>query len=132
MTELCISQIRSPIMSWSVLGIQLRTGFLHWFSAAAQDSENTTAGWRWRHNTTLAALELELTQYDPARITGYRLTKSCIAEWFHRLSRMTVAEQSTLPGIAPSRSDIIPAGAGICCVLMDLLQAISLLLVMVI
>lgn len=77
--------------------------------------------------TTLAALELELTQYDPARITGYRLTKSCIAEWFHRLSRMTVAERSALPGIAPGRSDIIPAGAGICCVLMDLLQADQLI-----
>lgn len=73
--------------------------------------------------TTLAALELELVDYDPDKITGFCLTKERIEAWFEKLARMKLHEREVLPGLNPGRADVIPAGAGICAVLMDLLGA---------
>lgn len=73
--------------------------------------------------TTLAALELKLTAYDWAKVTGAGLTKERAAYWLDRLARMTLAERAALPGMTDGREEIIVAGAAICHTVMELMDA---------
>jgi len=63
--------------------------------------------------TTLAAIEQQMTMYDPERIHGYRLEREGIRKIGESLSRMTIKERRTVPGIEEGREDIIIAGASI-------------------
>jgi exopolyphosphatase/guanosine-5'-triphosphate,3'-diphosphate pyrophosphatase len=60
--------------------------------------------------TTLAALDLGLTAYDPARVQGHRLARSRIEALLRRLGAMPVAERARLPALEPGRADLIIAG----------------------
>lgn len=60
--------------------------------------------------TTLAALDLGLTKFDPARVGGHILTVQSIQKHLNRLSRMTTKEIAALPQIVRGREDIILAG----------------------
>ncbi len=60
--------------------------------------------------TTAAAMELELSQYEPQRIRGACLGRDSIDSWCVRLSRMTRSEKLLLSGLEPDRADIILAG----------------------
>jgi exopolyphosphatase / guanosine-5'-triphosphate,3'-diphosphate pyrophosphatase len=64
--------------------------------------------------TTLAALDLELTAYDPARVHGHRLTKRAVEIQLTRLAGLTVSERAALPCLEPGRADLIVPGAAIC------------------
>ena len=61
--------------------------------------------------TTVAALDLGLTAYDPERIHGHVLTVATVARERHRLSALSVAERRELPGLEPARAPVIVAGA---------------------
>jgi exopolyphosphatase / guanosine-5'-triphosphate,3'-diphosphate pyrophosphatase len=63
--------------------------------------------------TTLAAVQLGLARYDPAAVTGLRLSPAVVAALHARLAAATVAERKTIPGIEPQRADVIAAGAAI-------------------
>jgi len=63
--------------------------------------------------TTLAAMRLGLTRYDPAAVTGLRIAPGAVAELLARLLAATVAERTAIPGIEPARADVIAAGAAI-------------------
>jgi exopolyphosphatase/guanosine-5'-triphosphate,3'-diphosphate pyrophosphatase len=63
--------------------------------------------------TTLAAVQLGLARYDPAAVTGLRLSRGAVAEMLDRLLAATVAERKAMPGIEPQRADVIAAGAAI-------------------
>jgi exopolyphosphatase/guanosine-5'-triphosphate,3'-diphosphate pyrophosphatase len=63
--------------------------------------------------TTLAAVRLGLTHYDPAAVTGLRLTPVVVDELFKRLISATIAERKAIPGIEPQRADVIAAGVAI-------------------
>jgi exopolyphosphatase/guanosine-5'-triphosphate,3'-diphosphate pyrophosphatase len=63
--------------------------------------------------TTLAAVELGLTSYDPARVTGLRLSRDAVAALNGRLLAATVAERKAIPGIEPQRADVIAGGSAI-------------------
>jgi len=63
--------------------------------------------------TTLAAVDLGLLRYDPAAVTGHRLTGAAVTGMSGRLLAATVAERKAMPGIAPERADVIAAGAAI-------------------
>lgn len=63
--------------------------------------------------TTLAAMKLGLTRYDPAAVTGLRIAPGAVAELLARLLAATVAERTAIPGIEPARADVIAAGAAI-------------------
>lgn len=63
--------------------------------------------------TTLAAMEQEMTVYDPVRITGYTVTQDKLAARMERLLQMTPEERQHVPGLQPKRSDIILAGLAI-------------------
>ena len=63
--------------------------------------------------TALAALDLNLPHYDPARVHGHRLTRAAI-------ERLAAQVRATPPAtLDPGRADILPAGALILSAVMD-------------
>ncbi len=60
--------------------------------------------------TTLAALGLELSTYQPERIQGCRLTRAAIEKILARLSALSEAERGEIPVLGPRRADIIIPG----------------------
>lgn len=61
--------------------------------------------------TSLAAIELELAPYDPARVHGHRLARATCELEFARLAEMTNAERREVVGLHPDRAPTIVAGA---------------------
>ena len=73
--------------------------------------------------TTLAAVDLELAVYDPARVHGLTLTPARLTELAERLALASSAERRAMPGIEPQRADVIHAGAAIFARIVARLQA---------
>lgn len=63
--------------------------------------------------TTLAAVKLGLSRYDPVAVTGLRLAPDVLAALTARLLAATVAERKAIAGVEPQRADVIAAGAAI-------------------
>lgn len=63
--------------------------------------------------TTLAALDLELPDWNPDRVHGHTLTAVSVRKLYDKLSSMTVAQRRDIPAMEIERADIIAAGAGI-------------------
>jgi exopolyphosphatase/guanosine-5'-triphosphate,3'-diphosphate pyrophosphatase len=63
--------------------------------------------------TTLAALDLGLAAYDPARVQGHVLTRAAIERQRRRLNALDVAGRAALPCLEPGRADLIVAGVAI-------------------
>lgn len=61
--------------------------------------------------TTLAAIELELDDYDGDRVDGLRLTKEQAEGLVARLGALRLAERKRLKGLDPKRADVIVAGS---------------------
>jgi exopolyphosphatase/guanosine-5'-triphosphate,3'-diphosphate pyrophosphatase len=61
--------------------------------------------------TTLAALDLGLDAYDPARVQGHRLALATIHRLTARLAALPLAERARLPVLEPGRADVIVPGA---------------------
>ncbi|MGC4069570.1 MAG: Ppx/GppA phosphatase family protein [Polyangiaceae bacterium] len=61
--------------------------------------------------TTLCAVHLGLSPYDPRRVHGARLSRSALDAEQSRLSQLTAGSRRHLPGLGAARSDIIVAGA---------------------
>ena len=72
--------------------------------------------------TTLAALELGLTQYSSEKVTGTVITDLRMRELADKLSGMSVAEISALPCMPKGRADVITGGAVLLSVLMQRLN----------
>jgi exopolyphosphatase/guanosine-5'-triphosphate,3'-diphosphate pyrophosphatase len=63
--------------------------------------------------TTLAAMALELADYDASRVHGATLSRITVAALAERLEALTLAERRSLPGLEPLRADVIVAGAAL-------------------
>jgi exopolyphosphatase/guanosine-5'-triphosphate,3'-diphosphate pyrophosphatase len=63
--------------------------------------------------TTLAAIELGLTDYDPARVHGARLGRASVSALAEKLAKLSLAERQALAGLEPKRADVIVIGAAI-------------------
>ena len=61
--------------------------------------------------TTLAAMNLKMTDYCPSRINGLPLTENWLTATIEHLVRSTLALRREIPGLEAGREDIIPAGA---------------------
>jgi exopolyphosphatase/guanosine-5'-triphosphate,3'-diphosphate pyrophosphatase len=61
--------------------------------------------------TTVAAVALELTQYDPAQIHGARISRERVHEVTATLLRMTRAQRAELGPMHEGRVDVIGGGA---------------------
>jgi exopolyphosphatase/guanosine-5'-triphosphate,3'-diphosphate pyrophosphatase len=72
--------------------------------------------------TTLAALELDLPDYDPARIHHFCLTRRTVDHWYRVLAAESAVERSTRAAIAAGREDVIVGGVLVLHVVMDSLS----------
>ena len=61
--------------------------------------------------TSLAALDLALTEYDPERVHGHRLTLDGVQQQLSRLASMPLSERRQVPALDPERAPVIVAGA---------------------
>jgi exopolyphosphatase/guanosine-5'-triphosphate,3'-diphosphate pyrophosphatase len=77
--------------------------------------------------TTLAALDLGLRRYDPARVQGHRLTRPAIEALRDRLGALTLAQRGALPCLEPGRADLIVAGTAIVLATLDLTGAATMI-----
>lgn len=69
--------------------------------------------------TTLAAMELGLTRYEPARVHGSRLSRAALRRWIDKLLDADPDERRRLAAVSPERADTLLAGA---CVLEQVLE----------
>jgi exopolyphosphatase/guanosine-5'-triphosphate,3'-diphosphate pyrophosphatase len=70
--------------------------------------------------TTLAALDLGLAAYDPARVQGHVLPRAAVERQLARLAALTVRERAALPCLEPGRADLVLAGTAIVLATLDL------------
>jgi len=77
--------------------------------------------------TTLAAVELGMTEYDPARVTGHEITRMALASMVERFIGVDAATRSGMPGLEPGRADIIVSGAALLGLIMDISGSGSIL-----
>lgn len=61
--------------------------------------------------TTLAALDLNLYPYDPAKVNGYILGLKNVKDILKRLKVMTLNERRNIPALEKGREDLIIPGA---------------------
>lgn len=63
--------------------------------------------------TTLAAVSLEMAQYDDTRVHGLELGLDEIDRITEAVMRLSVAQRCCLPGLSPGRADVFAAGGAI-------------------
>jgi exopolyphosphatase/guanosine-5'-triphosphate,3'-diphosphate pyrophosphatase len=69
--------------------------------------------------TTVAAVELGLHEYDPARTHHFRLTRAAAEDVFRTLATEARADRIHNPGLEEARADVIVGG---CCVLVAVMR----------
>jgi exopolyphosphatase/guanosine-5'-triphosphate,3'-diphosphate pyrophosphatase len=77
--------------------------------------------------TTLAAMALQLNDYDPDRVHGHRLQRAALQAQIDRLAAAPQAEREKMAGLDPRRADVILAGAHILRAFVDRLGAEAVL-----
>ena len=89
------------------------------FSAGITFSEDTelvgTAGTA----TTIAAIKLEMVDYDYRKVNNFTVSRSDILEIYERLSRLDPQERLSVKGLEKGREDLIIAGMVIITAVMD-------------
>jgi exopolyphosphatase/guanosine-5'-triphosphate,3'-diphosphate pyrophosphatase len=60
--------------------------------------------------TTIAALDLNLPDYDPLRVHGHRISLEAIEREVARLASLPIQERRRLPALEPGRAAVIVAG----------------------
>lgn len=60
--------------------------------------------------TTLAALEMQMLDYDWRRVNGYEMHRHDIEQRYEQLLSLPLHERERLPGMEPGRGDLIIAG----------------------
>jgi exopolyphosphatase/guanosine-5'-triphosphate,3'-diphosphate pyrophosphatase len=60
--------------------------------------------------TTVAAIDLGLTEYDPVRIHGHRISRAAADHALTHLSGLALAERERVPGLEPARAPVIVGG----------------------
>jgi exopolyphosphatase/guanosine-5'-triphosphate,3'-diphosphate pyrophosphatase len=63
--------------------------------------------------TTLAALDLDLAEYDRKRVHGHLLSRDGAARQLERLAALPLEERRQVPALEPERAPVIVAGAAI-------------------
>jgi exopolyphosphatase/guanosine-5'-triphosphate,3'-diphosphate pyrophosphatase len=63
--------------------------------------------------TTIQAIALGLTEYDPEAVHGSILARADAQRVYRLLADMTIAERREIPVMPPGREDVIVAGAAI-------------------
>ncbi|MCX5746005.1 MAG: hypothetical protein NT062_26300 [Proteobacteria bacterium] len=63
--------------------------------------------------TTIAAIELGLVAYDPARVTGLEITPAAVAAQLTRLTTTPLDGRRAIAGLPAERADVIAGGVAI-------------------
>ncbi len=61
--------------------------------------------------TSLAAIKLELAEYDPVRVHGQVLSGSDLSDLLEMLAGISLERRRTVVGLHPERAGVIVAGA---------------------
>jgi exopolyphosphatase/guanosine-5'-triphosphate,3'-diphosphate pyrophosphatase len=69
--------------------------------------------------TTLAAVRLGIAPYDGARVHGQRMSREEVRRVVDELASVDLKDRRNLPGMDPSRADVIIAGGFIAVALLD-------------
>lgn len=69
--------------------------------------------------TTIAAIKLEMGDYDYRKVNNFTVSKGDVSEIFQRLSRLTPQERLSITGLEKGREDLIIAGLVITTSVMD-------------
>ena len=69
--------------------------------------------------TTIAAIKLEMVDYDYRRVNNFTVSRGDIAEIFQRLSHLNPQERLAIKGLEKGREDLIIAGMVIITSIMD-------------
>lgn len=69
--------------------------------------------------TTLAAIDLELRDYDAQRVTGHRISRKTLTQMFSYLSSLPKDKRRLVPGLEEGREDLILSGTKVVIHLMD-------------
>jgi len=78
--------------------------------------------------TSIGAVALELTDYDPNLVHGHVLSASTLHVITERLARMPLTERRQVKGLDPRRADVIVAGALIVEAVMAFTESTSLVI----
>jgi exopolyphosphatase/guanosine-5'-triphosphate,3'-diphosphate pyrophosphatase len=73
--------------------------------------------------TTLAAVSLQMKDYDGARVHGHVMTRETISKTVQRLAALPLSERRQVTGLEPKRADVIVAGGIIALAALDALGA---------
>ncbi|MCX5894036.1 MAG: exopolyphosphatase [Deltaproteobacteria bacterium] len=79
--------------------------------------------------TTLAAMHLRLTAYDPHQVNNLVLTREQVAELARLISRLPEAERARLPGIEPAKAGVMVAGSLIILTILEVFGQDSLVVI---
>jgi exopolyphosphatase/guanosine-5'-triphosphate,3'-diphosphate pyrophosphatase len=63
--------------------------------------------------STLAAMVLGLSSYDPDRINGIIIDRATLDRLLSTLCALPLESRRRLPGLEPGRADVIPAGLAV-------------------
>jgi exopolyphosphatase/guanosine-5'-triphosphate,3'-diphosphate pyrophosphatase len=69
--------------------------------------------------TTIAAIKLEMVEYNYRRVNNFTVSRGDVAEIFQRLSLLTPQERLSIKGLEKGREDLIIAGLIIISSVMD-------------
>jgi exopolyphosphatase/guanosine-5'-triphosphate,3'-diphosphate pyrophosphatase len=69
--------------------------------------------------TTIAAIKMEMVDYDYRRVNNYTVSRGDVAEIFQRLSLLNPQERLSIKGVEKGREDLIIAGLVIITTVMD-------------
>jgi len=96
---------------------QIRSQVAGVIARFAQQTESPLTRWRLVGTagtaTTLAALSMQMTEYDWRRVNNYHLPADELERLHHLLCELSVAEREALPGMEPGRGDLILFGIAI-------------------
>ncbi len=76
--------------------------------------------------TSLAAIDLGLDPYDPARVNGHRLSRERVEALCRELASLPLARRKKVSGLEPARADVIVAGALVCLGALDTLHFLDM------
>jgi exopolyphosphatase/guanosine-5'-triphosphate,3'-diphosphate pyrophosphatase len=77
--------------------------------------------------TTLAAVDLGLVTYDSDKVHGYRLKKESVCSAFKKFLSVNLNDRKRIAGLQPERADIIIAGTLILKIIMEEMDAGSII-----
>jgi exopolyphosphatase/guanosine-5'-triphosphate,3'-diphosphate pyrophosphatase len=79
--------------------------------------------------TTLAAMQLELKEYDPNKINNLTLSRTQVAALAGLMARLSEAERGRLAGIEPGKAGVMVGGALIVLTILEICRQDSLVVI---